>query len=178
MNSFAVSQALLCLLSVLPSRGVPLGLFEGHVAEDQLPYGVLFSTGGLADALGPLLEEDLVRQQPDGSLDVHNMVQHSSRALLSAGPEQTVLDTLGTLFADRFIAGSKQAHRTGLKTLVGCVLALQPACYLSLRLVQVCRSLAESPSARLDSAFAQGCSGSSCSRIRCRRTANATAHGA
>ena len=126
VKKFVVSQALLCVLSVLQSRGVPLGLFEGHVAEDQLPYSVLFSTGGLADALGPLLEEDLVRQQPDGSLDVHNMVQHSSRALLSAGPEQTVLDTFGTLFADRFIAGSKQAHRTGLKSLVGCVHALQP----------------------------------------------------
>ena len=112
--SAANSKALLCVLSALPTRGIPLVLFEDG-ENCQLKYSGLFTAAGCIDALEPLLQADLVTQHPDGSLDVHSMVQHSSRALLQPGPESGALDTLGALFKEKFVEGSRhstQCHRT------------------------------------------------------------------
>ena len=106
------SKALLCVLSVLPSRAVPLQLFEDGC--EGRPYWKLFTPAGVADALSPLLSEGLVRQQIDGSLEIHSMVQHSARALLKDGPEGTALDTLGGIFAERFVAPSSRRRNRAL----------------------------------------------------------------
>ena len=109
-DAYARSKALLYVLSVLPAQGIPAELFEGG-ASSGLPFAELFTGAGLTDALVPLLEENLVRQQPDGSLVVHKIVQRSSRALLQGGVEARVLETLGVLFNERLVDCSDTSRR-------------------------------------------------------------------
>jgi hypothetical protein len=129
------ARALMCILAVLPASGmVPGELFDSwDQSITELPYGKLFSTAGFDNAVAPLIEEGLVRQQMDGSVEVHSMLQRSSRALLRSGPEAEAISTLEVLFKRRFVDGSKnKAVRTHLRGLVGL-----PAC-----LILVCWSAA------------------------------------
>ena len=96
------SKALLCVLAVLPARGIPLELFE-QMEQTELAYCELFTPSGFNNAVAPLLAEDLVAQQPDGKIDVHSMVQHSCRALLQDQPVHAAVSTLGKMFLERFV---------------------------------------------------------------------------